>query len=62
MSTTDELIANNDAYASSFDKADLPLPPAKKIAVVATAHYLVSVMWALLKRGTVWQENEARAE
>jgi transposase len=34
----------------------------KKIAVVATAHYLVRVMWALLKRGTVWQENEARAE
>jgi carbonic anhydrase len=35
MSTTDELLANNDAYAASFDKADLPLPPAKKLAVVA---------------------------
>jgi hypothetical protein len=30
--------------------------------VVATAHYLVRVMWALLKRGTVWQENEALAQ
>ena len=35
MSTTDELIANNEAYAASFDKGDLPLPPGKKIAVVA---------------------------
>ena len=35
MSSTDELLANNESYAASFDKADLPLPPAKKVAVVA---------------------------
>jgi carbonic anhydrase len=35
MSSTDELLGNNEAYAASFDKADLPLPPAKKVAVVA---------------------------
>jgi carbonic anhydrase len=35
MSSTDELLRNNEAYASSFDKADLPLPPAKKVAVLA---------------------------
>jgi carbonic anhydrase len=35
VSVTDELLANNEAYAESFDKADLPLPPAKKLAVVA---------------------------
>ena len=35
MSVTDELVANNEAYASSFDKGDLPLPPGKKVAVVA---------------------------
>jgi carbonic anhydrase len=35
MSVTDELIANNEAYSAQFDKGDLPLPPAKKIAVVA---------------------------
>jgi carbonic anhydrase len=35
MSTTDELLRNNDAYARSFDKGQLPLPPAKKMAVVA---------------------------
>jgi carbonic anhydrase len=35
MSATDDLLRNNEAYAESFDKADLPLPPAKKVAVVA---------------------------
>ena len=35
MSQTDELIANNEQYAASFDKGDLPLPPARKVAVVA---------------------------
>ncbi|MEA2277789.1 MAG: carbonic anhydrase [Solirubrobacteraceae bacterium] len=35
MSATDDLLRNAEAYASSFDKADLPLPPAKKLAVVA---------------------------
>ena len=35
MSTTDELLKNAEGYAERFDKGDLPLPPAKKIAVVA---------------------------
>ena len=35
MSVTDELVRNNDSYAGSFKKGDLPLPPAKKLAVVA---------------------------
>jgi carbonic anhydrase len=35
MSTTDDLLRNNETYAASFDKGDLPLPPAKKLAVVA---------------------------
>jgi carbonic anhydrase len=35
MSVTDELLANNEAYSARFDKGDLPLPPAKKLAVVA---------------------------
>ena len=34
MSQTDELIQNNEAYAASFDKGDLPLPPWRKVAVV----------------------------
>ena len=35
MSVTDELIKANESYAASFDKGDLPLPPAKRVAVVA---------------------------
>ncbi len=35
MSTTDELLANNERYAASFDRGGLPLPPARKVAVVA---------------------------
>jgi carbonic anhydrase len=35
MSVTDELLQNNEAYAESFDKGNLPLPPAKSVAVVA---------------------------
>ena len=35
MSVTDELLQNAEAYAASFDKGDLPLPPARKIAVLA---------------------------
>jgi carbonic anhydrase len=35
MSTTDELIRNNEAYARNFDKGGLPLPPAKGVAVLA---------------------------
>jgi carbonic anhydrase len=35
MSITDELLQNNEAYVASFDKGELPLPPAKKVAVLA---------------------------
>ena len=35
MSVTDELLQNNARYAESFDKGDLPSPPARGVAVVA---------------------------
>ncbi len=35
MTITDELLTNADTYAASFDKGNLPLPPAKHIAIVA---------------------------
>jgi carbonic anhydrase len=35
MSATDDLLANNETYAAAFDKGDLPVPPARKVAVVA---------------------------
>lgn len=36
-------------------------PQRQKIALVATAHYLVRVMWAMLRHGTTWQESVAKA-
>src|SRR6202140_2909176 len=35
MSVTDELLSNNEAYAASFEKGELPMPPGKQIAVLA---------------------------
>jgi carbonic anhydrase len=32
---TDNLLVNNSSYVSAFDKGDLPLPPARKLAVLA---------------------------
>jgi carbonic anhydrase len=34
MSAIDELLANASRYAASFDKGQLPIPPARKVAVV----------------------------
>ena len=35
MSVTDELLENAKGYAAGFDKGDLPLPPGKRVAVLA---------------------------
>jgi carbonic anhydrase len=35
MTVTDELLRNAQAYAASFNKGALPLPPARQIAIVA---------------------------
>jgi transposase len=45
-----------------FDRVQQGDPQRKKIALVATGHYLVRAMWAMLKRGTYWQENAAHAK
>ena len=47
MSVTDELLRNNEGYAASFDKGDLPLPPAKKVAVLACMDARLSPYGAL---------------
>ena len=47
------------AYFERVRRGD---PQRKKIALVATAHYLVRVMWALLKQGTTWEEGVAPAD
>src|ERR1044072_6503247 len=35
MSSTDDLLRNNEAYAANFDKGHLSIPPAKKVETVA---------------------------
>ena len=47
MSHTDELVANNEQYAASFDKADLPAPPGRKTAVVTCMDARLNVYGAL---------------
>ena len=53
MSNTDQLLANNESYVAAFgDKADLPLPPGRKTAVVACMDARLNVYGALgLKEG-----------
>jgi len=47
------------AYFERVRRGD---PQRKKIALVATAHYLVRVMLALLKTGTTWEEAVGPAD
>ena len=71
MSVTDQLLANNEAYSASFDKGELPLPPAKKVAVVACMDARVNPYGALglqegdahviRNAGGVITENEIRS-
>jgi carbonic anhydrase len=35
MSVTDELLQNAEKYVVDFDRGSLPLPPAKRVAIVA---------------------------
>ena len=52
MSATDELLANNEAYVAAFGNGHLPLPPAKKVAIVACMDARLNVYGALgLKEG-----------
>ncbi|HSP10683.1 MAG TPA: carbonic anhydrase [Candidatus Dormibacteraeota bacterium] len=43
MSVTDELVQNNEAYSRSFTKGNLPVPPAKHLAVLACMDARVDV-------------------
>jgi carbonic anhydrase len=35
VSATDQLLTNNASYAADFSKGDLPMPPGKKVVVLA---------------------------
>jgi carbonic anhydrase len=52
VSATDELLANNEAYVAAFGNGHLPIPPAKKVAIVACMDARLNVYGALgLKEG-----------
>jgi len=52
MSTTDEVLAANQQYASKFDKGSLTMPPARKLAILACMDARLSVEQLLgLKTG-----------
>jgi len=55
-------VRRSPTVRSYFERVRRDDPQRKTIALVATAHYLVRVMWALLKRGTVWEEGLAPAD
>jgi carbonic anhydrase len=50
MSATDDVVANAERYAATFDKGDLPIPPAKQLAVVACMDARIN-LYALLGLG-----------
>jgi carbonic anhydrase len=47
MSVTDDLLRNNAEYVAQFDKGDLPLPPARRTAIVACMDARLNVYGAL---------------
>jgi transposase len=51
-------IKKSPTIARYFARIHRDDPDRKKIAIVATAHYLARVMWAMLKNGTLWREVE----
>jgi transposase len=57
-----QAVRRSPTVRASFERVRRGDPQRKKIALVATAHSLVRVMWALLKHGTDWEEGLAPAE
>ena len=54
-----QAVGRSPTVRAYFERIRRDDPQRKKIAVVATAHYLARVMYALLRRGELWQEKVA---
>ena len=54
-----QAIRRSPSVRAWYERVRRADPDRKKIAIVATAHYLARVMWAMLRDGTVWRENPA---
>jgi len=57
-----QAVRRSPTVRAYFERVRRGDPQRKKIALVATAHYLVRVMWSLLKHGTDWEEGVAPAD
>jgi transposase len=57
-----QAVRRSPTVRAYFERVRRGDPQRKKIARVATAHYLVRVMGALLKHGTTWEEDLAPAD
>jgi transposase len=57
-----QAVRRSPTVRAFFERERRGDPERKKIAPVATAHYLVRVMLALLKCGTTWEESRAPAD
>ena len=55
-----QAIRRSPSVRAFFERTHREDPQRQKIALVATAHYLVRVMWAMLRHGTTWRESGAR--
>jgi transposase len=54
-----QAVRRSPTVRAYFERVRRHDPQRKKIAVIATAHYLARVMYALLRRGELWQEKIA---
>jgi hypothetical protein len=56
-----QAIRRSPRVRAFFERTHRADPQRQKIALVATAHYQVRVMWAMLRHGTTWQGSSAKA-
>lgn len=52
-----QAIRRSPTVKAYFERIQRDDSARKKVALVATSHYLARVMWAMLKHGTLWKES-----
>ncbi len=57
-----QAIRRSPTVRAFFERVQREEPQRKKIALVAMAHYLVRVMWSMLRHGAPWQEKRAEGK
>jgi transposase len=57
VEATWQAVRRSPTVRAHFDRVRRNDPDRRKIALVATAHYLARAMWAMLKHGTLWNER-----